>query len=135
MISLYAAKTVDGGQMSSIRPTLTSVVAVILRASSAQSTYRSVFSAGSMSSVFSARNSGISVYGACGASVIARWMSHRNGTSAWQTPDHVRAQRRRGERERTALAAAGHRDGGARRAPASSSAVSIARTASVNSRV
>ena len=46
VISLYAAKTVDGGQMSSISPTLTSVVAVIRRASSAQSMYRSVFSAG-----------------------------------------------------------------------------------------
>ncbi|HEY0937143.1 MAG TPA: hypothetical protein VGD91_25815 [Trebonia sp.] len=47
--------------MTSISPTLTSVAAVIRRASSAQSTYRRVFSAGSTRSMFSARNSGISV--------------------------------------------------------------------------
>ena len=58
--------------MSSISPTESRHVAVIRRASSAQSTYRSVLSATSISATFSARNSGISVYGACGASVIAR---------------------------------------------------------------
>jgi len=45
--------------MSSIRPTLISVVAVIRRASSAQSMYRRAFSVGSMSWTFFARNSGI----------------------------------------------------------------------------
>ena len=86
-----------------------------------------------MSARFCDRNCGISVYGACGASVIARWMSHRNGTSAWQT------------RTASGCSAAAAR---ARAPPwlppvtatasapeASSSAVSTARTASVNIRV
>jgi len=30
-----------------------------------------------------AQELGISLYGAPGASVMPRWMSHRNGTSAW----------------------------------------------------
>ena len=47
--------------MMSMRPTLNSVGAVIRRASSAQSIYRRVFSAVSMSATFSARKSGISV--------------------------------------------------------------------------
>ena len=61
--------------MGSIRLTLARVGAVMRRASRAQSIYRSVFSTVSMSSVLWLRNSGISVYGACGAMVIARTSS------------------------------------------------------------
>src|ERR1700685_4677639 len=85
VISLYAANTVDGGQIVSISPTLSRQRAVIRRASSAQSTYRRVSRAAGIRSTLWARNSGTSVYGASGASVMARWMSHRKGASAWQT--------------------------------------------------
>jgi len=61
VISLYAANTVDGGQMPSIRPVLSRHSALIRRASSAQSTYRSVSSAAGMRSMFCARKSGTSV--------------------------------------------------------------------------
>ena len=83
-----------------------------------------------MSATFSARNSGISVYGARGARVIARWMSHRNGTSAWHTLTASRCSAAAASASPppwlppvTATVAP---------APASSSAVSTARAASVN---
>src|SRR4029077_13561618 len=121
LISLYAANTVDGGQIVSIRPTLSRQRAVIRRASNAQSTYRKVASAAGIRSTLCARNSGISVYGTSGASVMPRWMSHRNGTSAWHTATAcgtsaavAHAHRRRdqrggGQREPATLAGAAHR--------------------------
>jgi hypothetical protein len=77
---------------------------------------------------------GISVYGACGASVIARWMSQRNGTSAWHTSTAS---------ARSAAAASARAPPwlppltaiGASGLPASSRAVSTARAASTNIRV
>jgi hypothetical protein len=60
-ISLKAANTVDGGQIVSIRPTLSRHSALMWRASSAQSTYRSVSSAAGIRSTLCARNSGTSV--------------------------------------------------------------------------
>ena len=61
LISLYAANTVDGGQIVSIKPTLSRQRAVIRRASSAQSTYRRVFSAAGIRSTLCARNWATSV--------------------------------------------------------------------------
>ena len=133
MISLYAANTVDGGQVSSIRPTLSRQVARIRRARSAQSKYRSV------SERF---RHGVDVLGqevrdlAVGVlddSPTARWMSHRNGTSAWHT------ETRSGRRAAAAEArpppwlapATAIRVGSI---PSSAAATSTARAASVNSR-
>ena len=66
------------------------------------------------------------------SSVIARWMSHRNGTSAWHTAT----------RSGTSAAAASDSPPpwltpvtATRAAPVSAQAVSTARTASVNRRV
>jgi hypothetical protein len=132
VISLYAANTVDGGQIMSISPTDSRHGAVIRRASRAQSTYRSVSSAAGTRSTWWARNSATSIYGGSGASVMPRRMSQRNGTSAWQTATSSGIS--------AAAASASPPPWlipvtATRAAPASAQAVSTARTASLNRRV
>ena len=84
-ISLYAAKTVDGGQTSFINPTLSKQSAVIRRASSAQSTYRKAAPAAILGARGEdpqvARWSGFTLLGA--ATVVAGAVIRRSSGAAY----------------------------------------------------